>query len=154
MTIAHLDRRLSRLATVQALYQMDMAETDIDTVCLQYTNSDSGPVLEENAAIPLENDDDMDKVFFEDLVRGIVKEQKVIDPVINDLLVNSWSLKRLDSILRAILRAGAYEILYRKDVPAKSVINEYLEISHGYFGGEEPKMLNGVLDKLSKQTQT
>jgi len=154
MTIKHLDRRLSRLATVQALYQMDMAGTDLDTVCLQYTGSETGPVLEESAATPLVNEHDMDKPFFEDLVRGIVKEQKIIDPHLSELLSKGWSLKRLDSILRAILRAGAYELLYRTDVPAKSVINEYLEISHGYFGGEEPKLINGVLDKLSKQAQT
>lgn len=144
MNIPHPGRRLSRLAVVQALYQMEMAATDIDTICLQYQNN---PIKLVEHAESIETDA-IDFPFFEDLVRGIVREQKEIDPKLSELLSNDWPLNRLDSTLRAILRAGAYELLFRKDIPPKSVITEYLEISHGFFGDEEPKMVNGLLDKL------
>ncbi len=94
--------------------------------------------------------DTADEEFFEDLVLGVVKQQRAIDPVLDDHLAQGWHLSRIDSILRAILRAAAYEITSREDVPARVVINEYLDIAHAFFDGEEPKVVNGILDKLAR----
>jgi N utilization substance protein B len=89
--------------------------------------------------------------FFRDLVTGVVREQRNIDPRINACLAESWRFDRLDSTLRAVLRAGAFELSCRNDVPAKVVINEYLEVARAFFSGDEPKFVNGVLDKLGRE---
>ena len=92
-------------------------------------------------------------VFFRDLVEGVVRQQRRIDPLVDEHLAEGWRLNRLDSILRAILRAGAYEILMRDDVPARVAITEYVNLAHAFFSGEEPKVVNGILDKLGKETR-
>jgi N utilization substance protein B len=91
--------------------------------------------------------------FFRDLVEGVVREQLRIDPLIDHQLAAGWRLTRVDSILRAILRAGAYEILVRSDVPARVVISEYVDIAHAFFAEEEPKVVNGILDKLGHKAR-
>jgi N utilization substance protein B len=78
----------------------------------------------------------------------VVRDQLRIDPWIDKQLAEGWRLTRVDSILRAILRAGAYELLIRGDVPARVVISEYVDIAHAFFGDEEPKVVNGILDRL------
>ena len=65
-------------------------------------------------------------------------------------LTQEWPIERLEAILRAILRAGAYELLARIDVPARVVISEYLEVAHAFFSGKEPSLVNGVLDRLGR----
>ena len=81
--------------------------------------------------------------FFRDIVEGVVREQLRIDPLIDRHLAEGWRLNRVDSILRAILRAGTYEMLMRKDVPARVVITEYVDLAHAFFEGEEPKVVTG-----------
>ncbi len=137
-------RTAARLAAVQALYQMDMAATDANQVIREFLEHRLDEVAETSGA------DETDGEFFEDLVLGVVKQQRSIDPVLDDHLAQGWHLSRIDSILRAILRAAAYEITMREDVPAKVVINEYLDIAHAFFDGEEPKVVNGILDKLAR----
>ena len=141
---AHLHRSASRLGAVQALYQMELAEAGVGEVLEQFSartvgeNFDAG----ECGAADFE--------FLQEIVKGVVREQRVIDPRIADVLAPGWNLARLDAILRAILRAGAYELIFRGDVPAKVVISEYLNIAHAFFGREEPSFVNGVLDKLAR----
>ena len=77
-----------------------------------------------------------------------MREQLEIDPLIDQQLAEGWRLTRVDSILRAILRAGVYELMFRDDVPARVVITEYIDIAHAFFAGDEPKVVNGVLDRL------
>jgi N utilization substance protein B len=79
-----------------------------------------------------------------------VRRQRDIDPMIDDQLATGWRLVRVDSILRAILRAGVYELVERRDVPARVAINEYINVAHAFFDEEEPKVVNGVLDKLAR----
>ncbi len=135
-------RSAARLAAVQALYQMDMTGTDVNAVIAEFGNAP----LHENEETLIELDAD----YFRDLLTGIVKRQKQIDPPIHEALRDDWPLSRLDSTLRAILRAGAYELMYRRDVPFKATINEYMDIAHAFFDGGEPAMVNGVLDHLAK----
>jgi N utilization substance protein B len=90
-----------------------------------------------------------DTEFFTDLVRGVPHHQVEIDRAIAESLSEGWTLQRIDSILRAILRAGVYEFIARKDVPAKAVIDEYLDIAHAYFGGDEPAFVNALLDRVA-----
>jgi len=97
---------------------------------------------------------EIDSAFFRDIVLGVVREQRAIDPVIDAHLADGWRLGRIDSILRAILRSAAFELALRDDVPAKVVINEYVDIAHAFFGDEEPKVVNGILDQLARSRRT
>ena len=92
-----------------------------------------------------------DQNLFEAIVRGVVAHQREIDPAVDAQLAVGWRLNRLDATLRAMLRGAMYEILYRRDMPARVVITEYLDIAKAFFEGEEPKVINAVLDKLAKK---
>ena len=140
-------RSAARLAAVQALYQMDMAAIDLNPRHRRVRDASSrqrGGRLQYRDAEPQ---------FFRDIVEGVVREQRDIDPLIDRHLAEGWRLNRVDSILRAILRAGAFEMLMRNDVPAKVVINEYVDVAHAFFDGEEPKVVNGILDKLAHEAR-
>ena len=138
-------RTAARLAAVQALYQMDMTGTDVNQVIGEFLNH---RLSDENGVVDAE---ETDGPFFKDIVLGVVTTQRSIDPVLNEHLAQGWHLSRIDSILRAILRSAAYEITGREDVPAKVIINEYLDIAHAFFETEEPKVVNGILDALARE---
>lgn len=137
-------RRAARVAAVQALYQMDLAATD------------AGVVIEEFSAHRFGGDDEgahpqADQPFFAELVRGVVRLQREIDPLIDKQLAEGWRLARIDTILRSILRAAVLELKERLDIPARVVIGEYIDVAHAFFEGEEPKVVNGVLDRLARK---
>jgi len=140
---AHDARRASRLAAVQAIYQMELTGIDVEAVCREFIEHRFGREIETNPA------GSADEQFFVAIVRGVPQHQVEIDRSIAKCLASDWRLDRVDSILRAILRAGAFELIARRDVPAKAVIDEYLEISHAFFSGDEPGFVNAVLDKLA-----
>ena len=137
-------RGTARLAAVQAIYQMEIAGAEL------------GDVLDEFEAYRLGKEIDgmtfreADPAFFRDVVSGVVREQRRIDPAVHLALVEDWPLKRIDVTLRAILRAGAYELIARKDVPARVVINEYIDVAKAFFTEDEPGIVNGVLDRLAR----
>ena len=136
-------RSASRVAAVQALYQMDLASTDLDTVIAEFTRDrlpNAKPDYAEYGADPQ---------FFADIVRGVVRRQRDIDPAVDHTLATGWRLFRVDSTLRAILRAATFELLERPDVPARVVLNEYINVAKSFFDDEEPRVVNGVLDKLA-----
>jgi transcription antitermination protein NusB len=81
----------------------------------------------------------------------VVARQRDIDPLLDQQLAVGWRLVRIDSILRAVLRGGLYELMERQDVPARVVIDEYIEVAHAFFAGDEPKVVNGILDKLARK---
>ncbi len=141
-------RTASRMAAVQALYQMDMAATDLNAVIQEFVDT-RFPVGEDDEAVA-----GADPVFFAELLRGVVRRQRDIDPMIDHQLAAGWRLVRVDSILRAILRSGAFELIERRDVPARVVINEYINVAHAFFDEEEPKVVNGLLDKLARQLRS
>jgi N utilization substance protein B len=138
-------RSAARLAAVQALYQMDLAQTDLKDVIAEFTTHRFGPKAEDPALA------DADRDFFTDIVRGVVRRQREIDPLVDRQLAEGWRLTRIDSILRAILRAGVFELIERSDVPSKVVISEYINVAHAFLGDEEPRVVNGVLDKLARR---
>jgi N utilization substance protein B len=133
---------------VQALYQMDMTAIDVKRIIAEFEAHRFGQEIEEGWQYR-----DAEAEFFRDLVEGVVREQLTIDPLIDKHLAEGWRLYRVDSILRAILRGGAYEMLKRKDVPARVVITEYVDLAHAFFEGDEPKVVNGILDRLGREAR-
>jgi len=136
-------RRASRLAAVQALYQMDVGGTLSDTVVKEFVEHRFGHEDEKDYIAA-------DEEFFADIVGGVVKYQDDIDKSISDNLSAKWSLKRLDLTLRAIMRCAGYEIQRRPDVPALVIIDQYVSIAADFFEGKEPGFVNGALDKMAK----
>ncbi len=141
-------RGTARLAAVQALYQMDVAQTDAGVVVTQFIRHHFGHDIEGSYF------DRADEPFFTDIVLGVVREQLAIDPLIGRHLADGWRLARIDSILRAILRAAAYELKERRDVPFKVIINEYVDVAHAFFGPDEPRVVNGVLDAIAREVRS
>ena len=139
-------RSVSRLAAVQALYQMDLAGTDLTDVIEEFTAQRFGETGDAESDNSLAG---ADETFFAEILRGVVRRQREIDPLVDTQLATGWRLVRVDSILRAILRGGVFELMERPDVPGRVVINEYINIAHAFFDDEEPKVVNGVLDKIA-----
>ena len=144
---AGIARRQARLAAVQALYQMDLAATDLNEVVAQFELHRFTEASEEIGH------GEVEQAFFEDLIKGVVARQREIDPLVDKQLATGWRLQRLDSILRAILRAGVFELLERSDVPARVTINEYINIAKAFFEADEPKVVNGVLDRIAHKVR-
>lgn len=138
-------RSAARMAAVQALYQMDVAGTPITEVIDEFVT------VHFEAPEAADAVGGADPVFFADILRGVIRCQRDIDPMIDQALAIGWRLLRVDSILRAILRAGTLELMERPDVPARVVINEYINIAHAFFDAEEPRVVNGILDRLARR---
>ncbi len=138
-------RGASRLAAVQALYQMDIAGTGINDIFAEFESHWLGGEVEGEKYLPAE------AAFFRDIVSGVVRDQARLDPIIDEALSKGWPLKRIDAIVRAILRAGAYELERRKDVPAKVVVSEYVDVANAFVEAEETGMVNAVLDQLARR---
>ncbi len=138
-----VSRSSARLGAVQALYQMDIAGTDFAEVLAQFGAGRMGEIFEEGEC------GEADFAFLKDIVEGVVREQHEIDRAVESHLAANWTLGRLDSTLRALLRAGAYELMFRADVPARVTITEYVDVAHAFFEDEEPRVVNGVLDALA-----
>ncbi|MEQ1717464.1 MAG: transcription antitermination factor NusB [Hyphomicrobium sp.] len=148
-------RTAARLAAVQALYQMDLAGTDLTDVIEEFLTQrmgDPGKVAPDETASNAATSG-ADRQFFSDILKGVVRRQREIDPLVDDQLATGWRLVRVDSILRAALRAGVYELLDRRDVPARVVINEYINVAHAFFADDEPRVVNGVLDKVARKVR-
>ena len=89
--------------------------------------------------------------FFRDVVSGVVREQRSLDPLVDKALAQGWPLKRIEAILRAVLRAGAYELGHRSDVPARVVVSEYVDVANAFVDKDETGMVNAVLDQIARQ---
>jgi N utilization substance protein B len=140
-------RGAARLAAVQALYQMDVGGTGVLEVVAEYETHRLGQELDGETYLKA------DASWFRSIVSGVVREQVRLDPLIGSALQDDWALSRLDSTVRAILRAGTFEILDRKDVPVPVIVTEYVEIAHAFFEEDEPKLVNAVLDRIAKQVR-
>lgn len=138
-------RGAARLAAVQALYQMDIAGTGINDILTEFESHWLGQEVEGAQYLPAE------AAFFREVVTGVMREQRTLDPLINDALSKGWPLKRIEAILRAVLRAGAYELTRGKDVPVRVVISEYGDVAAAFVGREETGMVNAVLETLARQ---
>jgi N utilization substance protein B len=140
-------RGAARLAAVQALYQMDVGgmgllETTAEYEAFRLGKEIDGVMYRE-----------ADSQWFRAILAGVVESQKTIDPVIRQSLTEDWPLSRLDSTLRAILRAGVYELMKRADVPVAVIISEYVDIAKAFYGEEEPKLVNAVLDRVARRSR-
>ena len=142
---AGLSRSRARLAAVQALYQMDVAGTDINEV-IQEFKTHRMPADAEDGAVA-----GADEHHFARVLHGVVNRQREIDPLIDQQLAEGWRLVRVDSILRAILRAGGFELMELTDVPVRVVITEYVDVAHAFFEGDETRVVNGVLDQMARK---
>ncbi|MCX5493625.1 transcription antitermination factor NusB [Kaistia dalseonensis] len=139
-------RGAARLAAVQALYQMDVGGASLTEVVAEFENFRLGKELDGDQYR------DADAAFFRDIIAGVVREQRNLDPAIHVSLVSDWPLTRIDVTLRAILRCGTYELVGRKDVPARVIITEYVDVARAFFGpGDEQRMVNGVLDTAARR---
>ena len=137
-------RSAARLAAVQALYQMDIAQTSLNDVLAEYEALRIGKEIEG------EQYQEADRAFFREIVGGVVQEQRLLDQRVDASLKDTWPLARLDAIVRAVLRAGAFELAFRKDVPPRVAINEYVDVAKAFFEGDESRLVNAVLDKLAQ----
>jgi N utilization substance protein B len=138
-------RGAARLAAVQALYQMDIAGAGINDIFAEFESHWLGNEVEGDTYLPAE------AAFFRDVVSGVVRDQAKLDPLIDGALSKGWPLKRIDAILRAVMRAGAYELEHRKDVPGRVVVSEYVDVAHAFVEAEETGMVNAVLDQIARQ---
>lgn len=137
-------RSSARLSAVQAVYQIEMTSVSPVSVVAEFNRFPMGG--EASSDDPLV---DADEAMFEELVTGTQSHLVELDAEITKVLSSEWPLERLEMVLRAILRVGAYELAFRADVPARVVITEYVDIAHAFFSGKEPGLVNGVLDKLA-----
>ena len=137
-------RSTARLAAVQAVYQIEMTSVPPASVVNEFNRFPLGDEASGDDALV-----DADEAMFGELVTGTQAHLVELDAEISKVLSAEWPLERLEMVLRAILRVGAYELAFRIDVPARVVINEYVDIAHAFFAGKEPGMVNGVLDKLA-----
>ena len=138
-------RGAARLAAVQALYQMDIAGSGINDIFAEFESHWLGNEVEGEQYLPAE------AAFFRDIVAGVVRDQARLDPMIDEALSKGWPLKRIDAILRAVLRAGSYELEHRKDVPGRVVVSEYVDVAHAFVEKDETGMVNAVLDQIARQ---
>ena len=137
-------RGAARLAAVQALYQMDIAGKGLNDILAEFESHWLGREVEGEQYLPAE------AAFFRDIVGGFVADQRRLDPLIDQALAAGWPLKRIEAVLRAVLRAGAWELEAKRDVPARVVISEYVDVANAFLEGEETGMVNAVLDALAR----
>jgi len=140
-------RSAARLAAVQALYQQEMEGTPLPRLLKEFHDHRLGATIEEAEYIEAERD------FFDDLVSGVDARRSDIDTAIASRLAAGWSLERLDRPMRAILRAGTYELIARPDVPVGSVISEYVDVAHAFYDKRESGFVNGLLDAIAKKVR-
>ncbi len=137
-------RSAARLAAVQALYQMEMEATPLARLLHEFHQHRLGATIGDDTYAEAEID------FFDDVVTGTDARGDEIDALITGRLAEGWSLARLDKPMKAILRAGTYELLARPDVPTATVISEYIDVAHAFFDKRETGFVNGLLDALAK----
>jgi len=142
-----IERSGARLSVVQALYEMEISGKGVIEAVAEFETFWIGQVVDGVEHPPAE------VAFFRDLLRGVVEEQRAIDPMLDNALSQGWPLKRIEAVLRAILRAGAYELMHRRDVPARAAISEYVDVAHSFYGGDEPGMVNAVLDRVAREVR-
>ena len=140
-------RSAARLAAVQALYQQEMEGTPIPRLLDEFHRHRLGATIEDVEYADAEVD------FFDDVVRGVDARRAELDAAIAAKLATGWSLERLDRPMRALLRAGAYELVARPDVPTGAVISEYVDVAHAFYDKREAGFVNGLLDAVAKDVR-
>jgi transcription antitermination protein NusB len=137
-------RGAARLAAVQALYQMDIGRASLEDTLAQFGAFHLGREVEGEQYLPADAD------FFRQIVAGVAKHQLEIDPTVDKALSEGWPIERVDATLRAILRAAAFELLRRKDIPAKVVISEYVDVARAFYEDDASGLVNAALDAIAR----
>lgn len=138
-------RGVARLIAVQALYQMDVGGTNLPSAMAEFELFRLADEVDGWTYRPA------DKGYFRHLVSGVVENQKILDPAIHTALPDGWPLSRLDTLLRAILRTAAFEIMKRQDIPAPVILNEYIDVAKAFYDDSEVRLTNGVLSALNRR---
>lgn len=141
-------RSNARLAVVQALYQMEVAGKGLNEIYAEFETHWIGREIEGAQYKPAET------TFFRDVLQGVLTDQVAIDRQIDAALQGGWPLQRLETVMRAVLRAGAYELRSRKDVPPRVAIKEYVDVAGAFFGPTESGMINAVLDRIARSERS
>jgi N utilization substance protein B len=139
------NRSAARLAAVQALYQMDVTGKGVNEAQAEFEAHWIGREVEGDQYKPAE------VAFFRDVLNGVLADQGPLDRAIDDTLAEGWPLARIESVMRAALRAGAYELKKRRDIPARVVISEYVDVAAAFFDRDEAGVVNAVLDKIARR---
>ena len=142
-------RSVARLAAVQALYQMEVSCLGAEAVVREFHDHRFDRDLEDGETLAPADED-----WFARIVRGVTAEQTVIDRSVRHRLASGWKLERLDATARAILRAGAFELIREAAVPVEVVIDEYVEIAKSFFEGPEPGFVNAALDGIAADARS
>jgi N utilization substance protein B len=138
-------RQAARLAAVQALYQWQEGQDEPAAIVEQFLNVRTGDASEGGMRR------DADKPLFKDVVEGTAAHKDELEKTVSGALAENWTWGRIDRLVRAILLAGAYELMHRRDVPPKVAINEYVEIAHAFYDQREATFVNSVLDRVARQ---
>lgn len=141
-------RAAARLAAVQALYQHEMEGTPVPALLHEFHNHRLGATIEDAEYAEADVD------FFDDLVKGTTARAGEIDLAIEKKLASGWTLARLDKPMKALLRAGTYELMARKDVPVGATISEYVDVAHAFYERREAGFVNGLLDGIAKDVRS
>jgi transcription antitermination protein NusB len=141
-------RQAARLAAVQALYQWQEGEHAPAEIIEQFLSVRTGETGEGGMRR------DADRPLFKDVVEGTVAHKDTLEQTVSSALADGWTWPRVDRLVRAILLAGAYELLHRSDVPPRVAINEYVEIAHAFYDQGEPNFVNSVLDRVARQARS
>ncbi len=147
MTSRSQSRSAARLAAVQALYQLEMEGSAVAPLLHQFHEHRLGATIEGATYVEAEQG------FFDDVVKGVDARRGEIDGLIVGKLAEGWALERLDRPMRAILRAGTYELIARPDVPVASVISEYVDVAKAFYDKKESGFVNGLLDAVAKDAR-
>jgi N utilization substance protein B len=144
------NRNSARISAVQALYEIDVTNAPVDRVLNEFMTQRWKHAGKDGTdeAVDLPG---FDEQLLEDIITGVASGQGEFDAMISEELSGSWTLDRLEVLVRVILRAGTYELARRQDIPMRVVINEYVNVSHAFFVENEPAMVNGVLDKIARK---
>lgn len=140
-------RGTARLAAVQALYQMDVTGQGMLEVAAEYEAHRLGKEVDGEQYLAA------DPQWFRAILSGVVENQRTIDPMIHQSLTPDWPLSRIDSTLRAIMRAGVYELLTKPDLPVAVVVSEYVDIAKAFYEEDEPGLVNAVLDRVARRVR-
>jgi N utilization substance protein B len=134
----------ARLAAVQALYQAELTAAPVEAVLAEFL---ALRLDEELDGVSLAN---ADRGLLELLVRGVGKERDELDDMLAAVLDEDWPVERLETLLQILLRVGALELSRRPETPVRVVVSEYVDLAGAFFGGKEPGLVNGVLDRLAR----
>jgi len=152
-----IDRSSARLSAVQALYEIDMTGVSADPVLHEFLKDR----WKSGHDIPEEEDEELlpslatpDYALMTEIIRGVSEKRDGLDRIIEQSLSSEWTVERLEVILRATLRAGTFELLSIAEVPAKVIINEYVNVAKAFFDDSKPGLVNGVLDKIARVLRT